>query len=689
MPNSDSSVARIMRFYYSVKPFMPRGLRWMLRRRRASMIRERTHSVWPILEAAGAKPSGWRGWPDGKSFAFVLTHDVEGKEGVAKVRQLAELEIKYGFRSSFNFIPEGEYSVPADLRNWLTEKGFEIGVHDLHHNGKLYDSRERFISKAKRINTYLKEWNAGGFRSGFMLRELDWLHQLNIDYDCSTFDTDPFEPQPDGCHTIFPYWIASPNGSARDGYAELPYTLPQDSTLFILLEEPDASIWEKKADWIIERGGMVLVNVHPDYIDFSGVGGAMSFPVERYERLLAKIRNEFAAQAWAVLPREVAAFVKAEIHDGNDNVLTWPERSVGRSPGMKVWIDLENTPHIPFFKPIIDSLRERGHEVLLTARDAYQTCELADHHGLEYHAIGRHNGKHLISKVGGLLGRSLQLVRHYRASRPDLVLNLGSRSQNLAAKLLGIPVAEIMDYEHSAESKWLAPRWMLMPEAVSDELDAVPAGDRVRVYHGIKEDVYVPFFRPDASLTGKLGVDGASLLVTARPPATEAHYHNSESETLFAAFIRRLLEVEGSRVILLPRNHRQHVELRANHPEWFGGDRVMVPDGVIDGLNLIWHSDLVVSGGGTMNREAAALGVPVYSVFKGSIGAVDRRLAKEGRLTLIASEHEILEKMRFVAPRQKMSKPSSEPRQAFSDILSHLECILTSLGTKCKMRIQV
>ena len=153
-----------------------------------------------------------------------------------------------------------------------------MGVHDLNHDGKLYQSRAGFAAKARRINHYLREWQATGFRSGFMLRELAWLHDLDIDYECSTFDTDPFEPQPAGAHTIFPYWIPRPDGAGepggRKGYVELPYTLPQDSTMFLLLREPDAGIWQRKTEWIVRRGGMVLMNVHPDYIDLTGSGGA-------------------------------------------------------------------------------------------------------------------------------------------------------------------------------------------------------------------------------------------------------------------------------------------------------------------------------------------------------------------------------------------------------------------------------
>ena len=150
MPETSSTW--LTRAYYLAKPFLPRGLRWAMRRQRAVGIRRRHASIWPIDESVAATPTGWPGWPEGKRAAFVLTHDVEGQEGVDQVRALAELEMRYGFRSCFNFIPEGDYRVPDSLREWLTDNGFEVGVHDLNHDGKLYHSRAGFSLKARRIN---------------------------------------------------------------------------------------------------------------------------------------------------------------------------------------------------------------------------------------------------------------------------------------------------------------------------------------------------------------------------------------------------------------------------------------------------------------------------------------------------------------------------------------------------------
>jgi glycosyltransferase involved in cell wall biosynthesis len=309
----------LTRAYYKCKPFIPRSVRLGARRVHAARNKSKYAKVWPIKESAARKPEGWTGWPEGKQFAAVLTHDVESEAGLDRVRQLAELEIELGFRSSFNFIPEGPYRVSKDLREWLVRNGFEVGVHDLHHDGRLYQSRTEFVQKSKRINHYLREWNAKGFRSGFMLNELDWLHDLEIVYDASTFDTDPFEPQPQGRDTIFPFWLprprtadsgsASSNGS-RQGYVELPYTLPQDSTLFLLLRESTPQIWLTKLDWIARHGGMALVDVHPDYIHFDDEPASnLSYPARHYRTLLEHIRSFDQGSFWQPLPHQLAEFV--------------------------------------------------------------------------------------------------------------------------------------------------------------------------------------------------------------------------------------------------------------------------------------------------------------------------------------------------------------------------------------------
>ena len=298
--------------YFILKPYLPWHVRIALRRIDAARKREASKGIWPIHEAAAQPPPGWRGWPEGKKFAFVVTHDVEGPEGLAKCRQLAELDRSLGFLSSFNFIPKGTYSTPPALREWLQKEGFEVGIHDLRHNGGLYQSRRAFQKDSREINRYVKEWGVAGFRSGFMLHELDWIHDLNVEYDASTFDTDPFEPQPDAAGTIFPFWVPSGAETGPRGYVELPYTLPQDSTMFLILREKSNEIWLRKLDWLAQKGGLALINVHPDYVQFHGEpASSKKFSVDHYVGLLKQVRDKYQGQYWQPLPKEVARYVSA------------------------------------------------------------------------------------------------------------------------------------------------------------------------------------------------------------------------------------------------------------------------------------------------------------------------------------------------------------------------------------------
>ena len=219
------------------------------------------------------------------------------------------MESRHGFRSSFNFIPEGEYVATREIRDQITDAGFEVGVHDLRHDGSLYRSKASFDECAAGINRYLAEWKAVGFRAGFMFHNLDWLGSLNVEYDASTFDTDPFEPQPEGAGTIFPFWVPGPGPGG--GYVELPYTLPQDSTLFLVLREKTIDSWKRKADWLVAQGGMVHLNVHPDYLAFDGRKPAINeFSAGLYEEFLGYIRDTHGAACWNALPREVARFYR-------------------------------------------------------------------------------------------------------------------------------------------------------------------------------------------------------------------------------------------------------------------------------------------------------------------------------------------------------------------------------------------
>jgi len=294
--------------FYLLKPVIPRRMQLFLRRGLVAQKRQLCAAVWPIDEKASKPPDKWRGWPHNKRFALVLTHDVETEKGQERCHDLMKLEESLGFRSSFNFVPEG-YKVLPDLRHCLTNNGFEVGVHGLKHDGKLYRSRKIFESRAYRINHYLSEWNAVGFRSPAMHHNLEWIHDLNIEYDASTFDTDPFEPKPDGVGTVFPFWVR--DNVSHKTYLELPYTLPQDFTLFVLMEERNIDIWKKKLDWIAEKGAMALLNTHPDYMKvFKARCNVEEYPSRYYLEFLEYVTHKYDGQYWNVLPKELVRFWK-------------------------------------------------------------------------------------------------------------------------------------------------------------------------------------------------------------------------------------------------------------------------------------------------------------------------------------------------------------------------------------------
>jgi len=296
-------------FYYYLKPLIPRRLQIYIRRLIVQYQIAKYRSVWPIDEKAGMKPAEWRGWPDGKKFALVLTHDVDTKEGQRKCLDLMKLDADLGFRSSFNFVPL-RYSVLPDILDILRKRGFEVGVHGLYHDGKYYMSKQVFSARAARINHFLKEWQAVGYRAPSMYHKLEWFHELEIEYDASTFDTDPFEPHSVGVSSIFPFYVKNPD--AQRGYIELPYTLPQDFSLFILMQNKNIDIWKQKMDWVVERGGMVLINTHPDYMEFNGNKSVEGYPSQYYEEFLKYILVTYPDQYWHALPRDVARFWKSE-----------------------------------------------------------------------------------------------------------------------------------------------------------------------------------------------------------------------------------------------------------------------------------------------------------------------------------------------------------------------------------------
>ncbi|HEY1404558.1 MAG TPA: DUF354 domain-containing protein [Pyrinomonadaceae bacterium] len=311
---------------------------------------------------------------------------------------------------------------------------------------------------------------------------------------------------------------------------------------------------------------------------------------------------------------------------------------------MRIWIDLANSPHVPFFAALAEEFQARGHEFEVTAREFAQTVELAERANLAPVVIGGHGGRELKGKAGNLFGRALALRSWARARRFDLAVSHNSYSQIVAARALGLRSVTLMDYEHQPANHLafrLASRVVVpcaFPRAALGRFGA--SKRKVRHYDGFKEDVYLAGFEPRAgaieSMLKSLGVDAGDVLVVVRPPARDALYHRFDNE-LFDALLAHLCAQRDARIVLLARTDAQREEFDA----LYRSENVIMPRVALDGATLISAADLVVSAGGTMNREAAALGVPVATVYAGEWAAVDEELVREGRLIRIRKPADI------------------------------------------------
>jgi predicted glycosyltransferase len=312
---------------------------------------------------------------------------------------------------------------------------------------------------------------------------------------------------------------------------------------------------------------------------------------------------------------------------------------------MLIWIDLANSPHVPFFRALAGEFRARGHEVSVTARAFAQTVELAEAAGLRPEVVGGHGGGRLSGKAGNLLGRAWALAGWARGKGFGLAVSHNSYSQVLAARASGLRAVTLMDYEHQPANHLafrLASR-VVVPESFPEgalRRFGARAG-KVGRYRGIKEDVYLADFEPDPEFAGSLmkrfGIEASrDTLVVVRPPAREALYHRFENE-LFDGLLARLLSSPDAKVVLLARTDAQREEIVSR----FRAGNLFAPREALDGANLVAAADLVVSAGGTMNREAAALGVPAATVYAGRWAALDEQLVREGRLKRIASREDV------------------------------------------------
>ena len=324
-----------------------------------------------------------------------------------------------------------------------------------------------------------------------------------------------------------------------------------------------------------------------------------------------------------------------------------------------IWIDLANSPHVPFFRALIPEFERRGHEVLVTVRQYAQTVELASAAGIAHVVIGGHGGAGLLGKAGNLIGRTAALVHWARGRGIDLAVSHNSYSQIAAARTLGIKSVTLMDYEHQPANH-LAFRFasrVIVPRAFPGKaLRHYGANlSKVSRYNGTKEDVYLADFIPDPGFVEtlkELGIAPSDVLVVVRPPASEALYHRFENE-LFEEMIKSLCGSSNVKVILVARTSAQRIAYSSSNCA-----NMIVPSIALDGSNLIAHADLVISAGGTMNREAAALGIPAATIYAGKWAAVDEELVAQGRLVRIGTREDLerlpLKKKNGAHPRRAM-----------------------------------
>jgi predicted glycosyltransferase len=331
---------------------------------------------------------------------------------------------------------------------------------------------------------------------------------------------------------------------------------------------------------------------------------------------------------------------------------------------MRIWIDLTNSPHVLVMRPIVERLREDGHDVKVTARDFAQTLALCERLRIEHTAIGHHQGERLTAKAAGLASRSAALGRWALAEqategRFDLALGHGSNDVSVAAAALRIPSATMFDYEWAAVQHHVNCRLcraVVVPDAIPPErLERYGARGKVRPYEGLKEEYYLADFEPDETVLAELALDRQRPIAVVRTPPEVSLYHRFEND-LFARALERVRTTaanEGLQAVVLPRTPAQREQLAQMQG-------LIVPPGAIDAQSLIAHADLVISAGGTMNREAVALGTPVYSTFEGRLGALDERLLAEGRLRKLHDPAEL--DLRKRAPASTPARVRRDPR---------------------------
>ncbi len=322
---------------------------------------------------------------------------------------------------------------------------------------------------------------------------------------------------------------------------------------------------------------------------------------------------------------------------------------------MKIWFDADNGPHVLIMSPLVRELTARRHEVVFTARDRTKTCQLLDLYGFTYLKVGGEYGKGMSGKVKGTLGRAGELAQAMRGSGAAVSFGHGSRALPLASRLLGVPTVTMYDYEwvNARLFNWCC-RSILLPAAITKArcAEAGIAAAKVVSYPGYKEELYLGGADLDGSVAGDLGLRPTAVKVLLRPPATTAHYHNPEAETILDAILSRLATASDVQLVYLPRTPDQR-----DLPKRLGVAEVIIPSRVYDGPSLVAAMDLVISGGGTMTREAAIMGVPSYSFFRGRDGMVDEALAKAGQLVLLTKPGDAADHLQVVRRHGDVTRP--------------------------------
>jgi len=307
---------------------------------------------------------------------------------------------------------------------------------------------------------------------------------------------------------------------------------------------------------------------------------------------------------------------------------------------MRIWIDIDNAPHVWIMEPIIKDLKRRGHKILITARDYGQTIDLLDLKSIPYKKIGSHPGKSKFKKIVGLTERMFSLYIWALDKKIDVAFSHGSRAQVLPAKSLGIPVAVMYDYEFIFE--YIFKKFadiIIMPSLIKDEiLKKQGIYKKVKKFEGLKEDLYLWNHKYNKSWHNNVEIDKNKIFVVVRPPATMAHYHNPKSETIFYRVIQKIHNKDGISILVIPRTKNQYRELEKTLSQY---KNIILLNHAVDGISMLKDADIVIGGGGTMNREAALLGKRVYSIFQGKKGCVDAWLKKKGWLTFINTKEDI------------------------------------------------